>query len=200
MTRLGVNPAPKRRALVVHALKETVRIQLEPVISLRTHIHTQNELELQKLRAWARRDRDVDGIDDVAPDIVYELEEALALGEQLLLVALYRIVELTTVRVLGWRFGPDVVAKNQLYKANKLSAALKHQAIDVRGFPGFAQVDELRCLNNAIKHDGSVTADLAKYSGWVLGKPLGDCNAAIGRLSGSVGQYLDALVDAVVPS
>ena len=51
-------------------------------------------------------------------------------------------------------------------------------------------VDELREINNAVKHEGRVSKQLAKYPGWVRDKPLGDLNPAYGRLVPDVPRYL----------
>jgi len=117
----------------------------------------------------------------------------------MLVVALYRIVELSTTRILGWRYGTATVKKEDLYRKDTLERTLKADGIDVRSLPGFNGIDKLRCLNNAVKHEGKVTPALARFPNWTKGEDLGDCSGAIERFSGLVGPYVRALPDVAIP-
>ena len=54
-------------------------------------------------------------------------------------------------------------------------------------------VDELRCLNNAIKHERRVNGTLAKFPGWKKGDKLGDLESHYYRLRPFAKQYLEDL-------
>jgi len=129
-----------------------------------------------------------------------DLDRTLEFAEQLLIVAFYRVIELATSRALGFRWGTKEVRKRQLFRVERLQEIfLSDLGQDLTALPGYAGVDELRCINNAFKHEGCVTAALAKFSGWVEGQPLGNGNQALERLSGQAGLYIDALLEAVIP-
>ena len=59
--------------------------------------------------------------------------------------------------------------------------------------------DELRLLNNAIKHDGKVTKDLAKYVGWNTGSRVHPLGAAYERLAPAIPLFISDLAHAVLP-
>jgi len=186
-------PKPDR----LHALERVVRRELEILDSFRTQLEEQHQSELKKLEeVYGEED---DGIEFLA-DESYVLDEVLDLGGQLAIVALYRIVELKISKILGWRWSEEDIKKMNLYKADRLAKALRGKlGIDIKVLPGFAAVDELRLLNNAIKHQGRVSAQLAKYSGWVQGEPLRELGAAYTRLAPPVPVYLKALAGHIFP-
>jgi hypothetical protein len=57
--------------------------------------------------------------------------------------------------------------------------------------PHFRAIDELRLLNNAIKHEGKVTKQLSqKYRRWCEGKKLEGLDQAYDRLRPKVPVYI----------
>jgi hypothetical protein len=124
----------------------------------------------------------------------------LFLAERSAVLALYQVVELNTVKILAWRWGRDNVTRKQLFKVDRLKRELKSQLqLDVEALTGYAAVDELRLLNNAIKHRGVVTPELAKYPGWVVGERLANLSAFVERVATEVPKYLEVLATRVVP-
>lgn len=186
-------PKPDR----LHALERVVRRELEILGSFRTQLEEQHQSELKELEeVYGEEDNGIEFLADES----YVLDEVLDLGGQLAIVALYRIVELKSSKILGWRWSEEDIKKMNLYKADNLAKALRGElGIDIKALPGFAAVDELRLLNNAIKHQGRVSAQLAKYPGWVQGEPLREFGAAYTRLAPSVPDYLKALAGHIFP-
>lgn len=186
-------PKPDR----LHALERVVTREIEILDGFRAQLEEQHQSELKKLEdVYGEED---DGIEFLA-DESYVLDEVLDLGGQLAIVALYRIVELKTSKMLGWKWTEVDIKKMNLYKADSLAKALRRElGIDIKALLGFAAVDELRLLNNAIKHQGRVSAQLAKYPGWVEGEPLRELGAAYTRLAPSVPGYLKALAGHLFP-
>lgn len=186
-------PKPDR----LHALERVVARELEILEGFRIQLEEQHQSELKKLdEVYGEED---DGIEFLA-DESYMLDEVLDLGGQLAIVALYRIVELKSSKILGWRWSEKDIKDMNLYKADSLAKALRRElGIDIKALPGFAAVNELRLLNNAIKHQGRVSAQLAKYPGWVQGEPLRELGVACTRLTPSVPGYLKALAGHLFP-
>jgi hypothetical protein len=139
----------------------------------------ENEYDMEAYRAFLEDDS-------------YQLEEVKKLGQALALSGLYRQVETQVKRVLGLTF-PDM-------GKNKKASVLRGEAvqeIDCSKLAGFDAVNELRLLNNIIKHAGSMAdAELAsKYPVWVANKELADLDQAYARLRPLVKQYMKAFVD-----
>jgi hypothetical protein len=60
-------------------------------------------------------------------------------------------------------------------------------------------INELRQANNAVKHQGKVSPQLAAFPGWNLGEPLTDCGALASRAAPHLPPNRRALGEAVIP-
>lgn len=123
-------------------------------------------------------------------DELYELDMVSRLADQLSIVALYRVVELTIGRMLAHEFGKAAEAKAS--DIGKVRDLLKqHKGIDLASVPHYRAIDELRLLNNAIKHAGRVTKQLAtSYGRWKENDDLTGLAEAYDRLHKKVAPYL----------
>ena len=70
---------------------------------------------------------------------------------------------------------------------------LKYSGVKLASLQHYGAIDELRCLNNAIKHNGVVGKELSAFQGWFLRQRIGDVRPAIARLRSAVAPYLIAL-------
>jgi hypothetical protein len=197
---LVTKKAPSNRRLVLYAIKHVAEAEVERVRGLQSQISDKFNDEWNSFAQWAQEAAEGDeSLGDLASDTRYELEKIRDVAEQMLIVALYRIVELSTTRILGWRWELDLVKRRSLYKADRLNKALRKElGLRPEDLAGFAAIDELRCLNNAVKHEGQVDRKLVKY-GWKLGAELAGCSDAVARLHPSVIAYLSDLAEKVVP-
>jgi hypothetical protein len=110
-------------------------------------------------------------------------------------VALYSVVEINTGRILGHRFGP-AARKNASYFKKLRKFLMQQQRIDIKQIPHYRAVNELRLLNNAVKHAGRVTPELAKeYPRWKQGRKLTGVGAAYERLRRPVPSYIFRLAE-----
>ncbi|MCP2072829.1 hypothetical protein [Pseudomonas lini] len=124
-------------------------------------------------------------------DDFYQLGEVKKLGHALAISGLYRQVETHIKRVLRTTF-PDIGKK----KIDKILRGEPQSEIDGSKLDGFDAVNELRMLNNLIKHAGSIVdAELAsKYPVWVEKVELHDLDKAYDRLKPLVKEYMHAFV------
>jgi len=117
---------------------------------------------------------------------------AQKLGYELCIVALYKQVELHTKQVVKRNF-PSVDEK-ALFNFAKLKAALPFK---IGKLKNYAAVNELRLINNAIKHEGRVSKELAKYYPiWKAGEKLDGLEFALNRLSPLLQKYVEEFVTA----
>ena len=125
-------------------------------------------------------------------DEFFSLDEVQKLGYELCVVALYKQVELHTKQVVKRNF-PSVDEK-ALFNFDKLKAALPFKMGKLKNY---AAVNELRLLNNAIKHEGRVSKELAKsYPTWKAGEKLDSLEFALNRLSPLIQKYVEEFVAA----
>lgn len=116
-------------------------------------------------------------------------EEIGELADQLIIVALYRKVELTTKRLLKYA-DPALYGKKLSY-IEEVKKQLKKKGTSYDKIKASQAIDELRCLNNAIKHEGIVNEKLS-------GEELSDLGKAYERLSKDVPVYLKDLYSKLI--
>lgn len=113
------------------------------------------------------------------------------LGDELAIVALYKKVEAKSGRIIKRRI-PSAISKNLSYY-NQLCDALP---FDIKTVNGFASFNELRLLNNSIKHGGTVSHELAvNFPSWPPGADLKELGSAFARILPGVKSYVLDLVE-----
>jgi len=126
-----------------------------------------------------------------ATDDLYFINSSLNLSYELAIVGLYKKIEIETNRALKVVFPEDYAPKNFKKVKEKLAAA------DISGL-NFAAVDELRWINNCIKHRGTVNEDLAQFEGWEKGTAVTGLDIAYARLSQPIHDYFTQLMNALI--
>ena len=120
------------------------------------------------------------------------LDEIVALGDELAIIALYKKIELTRKRILKKFF--HSLNEKKLSYFDYIKSNLPFDITQINGADG---IDELRCINNAVKHQGKVSKELSHYRGWVEGKELIELDEAYKRLAPETEKYIASLVDAI---
>ena len=70
--------------------------------------------------------------------------------------------------------------------------------INVEALNNYRAVDELRLINNAIKHENKLSKPLAKYNGWIGETELGDLERAFERPSAKIPEYMKDLMEKLI--
>lgn len=130
------------------------------------------------------------------PDNVYFLDEMKKLADQLAIVALYKKLEIETKGIIRCAY-PDIQPK-KLYKIKELKEELSGKGISIESLKNYKAMNEVRCINNDIKHNGHVGSELAALSGWTKDKPLEGLDKAFQRLSPLCVSYFCELVDEIL--
>lgn len=121
------------------------------------------------------------------------VDEIVELGDELAIVGIYKLLEIHTKRVVRAAF-PDIDGRS-LFRFDTLIEAFRDKGVDLTSVTNFSEVDELRCLNNAIKHTGTVSSELASYPDWTQGETLSDLGKVYERLAPQVQDYVRDLTD-----
>ena len=134
-----------------------------------------------------------DGPDDRYVDDFEVIRSVSQLNSDLSIVALWRCIEFCRKRVIQSTLGDD--AAREAATHTKAIVKLKEIGISERGVVRWEDVEELRCLNNAIKHGGYVKGPLAKFKAWSgrFGEQISDTNAEYPRLRSSTKEYIKDL-------
>lgn len=165
------------------------------VVAYGSLAHSKLEEQLTTLRSEVSPADKAD-LELALDDEHYFIGEAKKLAHELSIVALYKKLEITVGRAVKIAY-PNAPEK-KLFKFDHLKDFLKEQGIDASQLSGYTGMNEARVLNNAIKHSGSVSKELAKFPGWKKGDPLSELDKAFGRLAPPSMDYVKALLDALI--
>lgn len=139
-----------------------------------------------------RTPQDYETYIDTFADDGWLLDEAQSQTEQLSIVGLYRIVEFRTKKIISWPYYRREKRIKECHKWCRLKKNLKDDfEFDLSNVVSYNAVDELRLLNNAIKHnDGAVTRRLAEFSGWKEGEKITNLRPHFDRFAVHIPKYL----------
>jgi hypothetical protein len=180
-------------------LRQIAEFGIDHVLGFLTTYEESYESDLALLN---KRAKTGDEDEDHLADEKYLLDQILTLALQLGAVALYRVVEINMKKILTWRWSAASIKAQKLYNADRLRAALRRElGVNIRQLPGFETIDELRCANNAVKHEGKVSQALAAHAGWTVGEPLNpdSLKPLLDRAQLVIPTFVHAFAEAVVP-
>lgn len=134
------------------------------------------------------------GSEDRFVDDTTEVDAFMYLYAEAAIVILWRCVEIFRKRTIANAIGAP--RAQVAYRHRKFCEALSRLGISESTLRCAESVDELRCINNAVKHEGRVGSELAKHSLWKKrqGDELGDLRPHYRRLRPLAERYIDDLV------
>jgi len=175
------------------------RLECEEIDDFLDHLNTSVNRRIKKIEEEEKNlspDKfenpiDMDYYRDHLNEFIISLNATKSLGDELSIIALYKKVETQTVRVLKMKL-PNMTSK-RLSIYTQFCEALP---FDVKTVDGFLSFNELRLINNSIKHEGKVSSDLAKeFPTWNEGAELPDLDLSFQRLLPGVKHYVADLVE-----
>ncbi|WP_395280337.1 hypothetical protein [Klebsiella variicola] len=118
---------------------------------------------------------DIDSYRDMLYENMVEIENLKMIAEEIAIMSLYKNMEVKISNIVE-RLAPHNLKRNFTQTLNSIVTNLKE--ID-----GYDSYNELRLINNAIKHEGRVTDELTKnYPHWIKEKELKNMREAYDRL------------------
>ncbi len=135
-----------------------------------------------------------DGLEDKLADDLAQLDDFAIIASEFAVIGLWRSVELYRRRAMLEAFGQkgaDIAFNNKKFKKHLTNLGIAEDTLRCAG-----SVDELRCLNNAIKHTRRVTPELSKFASWQKkGEDLGDLSLHYRRLKPLATEYLENITE-----
>lgn len=136
--------------------------------------------------------REIDAYKSHLEDIAGSLYATQVLGDELSILALYKKIEVHTIRVVKKKL-PSTANKNLSIFSNLKESLLPIKIESIDGYSGF---NELRLINNSIKHSGKVSSELAKeFPHWKKDAELSDLESTYQRLLPEVERYVSDLTE-----
>lgn len=148
---MAVSLSQRKVMLVAYRL---AAYELEEVDALVEWFHDDSNKRTRRLEKLSM----TGGPDDRYADDFEAIKSVRQLNAELSLVALWRCVELCRKRVIQGTLGNE--ASRKAWTHAKVIEMLKLLGIPERGIQSWKAVDELRCLNNAVKHSGYIEGPL----------------------------------------
>ncbi|BBB66537.1 hypothetical protein UNDYM_2284 [Undibacterium sp. YM2] len=141
------------------------------------------------LTDWQKQD-----INESYADEYYASEQTVFLIGEMQIIAMYKTAEIAIKRMLKISdlFTDEEIGK--MYVHPILKSKLKSKAsIDIEILTGYKALDELRLINNCLKHSGRVDDDLSVFPKWTLDAQISDCSNHYDRLKDDVKAFVEAL-------
>ena len=132
---------------------------------------------------------------DSLGDEFWMAEQAECFGKLLSTIGLYMLVENETKIILRWIFSEKQVSKSYIWK--NLKKTLNGIGFNIEHLKMYKIINELRCLNNDIKHNRKVGDELAKYPGWVYGEEITGKEINFERFKNAVPEYIEELSNGI---
>jgi hypothetical protein len=175
---------------------EFAKLEIMQISHFLDSVRTHRRRELNETDQMGKALAGDDPIIDTLIDDAYRLSQTLDLANQLAIVALYRTIETLSASALASRFSKNAAkAASHLPSLEKL---LSGHGVILSSIPHYRVADELRLLNNAVKHSGKVSQGLSvKYKRWKQDAPLTQLDEAYYRLSPRVSCYLQRFVERI---
>ena len=165
---------------------------IDGFVELASEARKSQEERLDRLAAQIRRHAPDDDrlVDDFA-----QLDDFAALSAEFAIIGLWRCVELYTKTATFIASGKRTAARTFRYKYKEFQRELSRLGIPEQRIRCARSVDELRCLNNAIKHSRRVDDGLGKFPRWrgKRGRELGNVEGHYARLRSAAERYLNDL-------
>lgn len=136
----------------------------------------------------------VEELNNWLADDFAQLDTFIRLMGEFAILGLWRCVELYRKRSIGNALGKSVV--KDVFKHNYFKQKLANPLqINEENIQHADLVNELRCLNNAIKHQRCVTDELSAFELWknMVGADLGDLRPHYQRLLPKTKEYIKDL-------
>jgi len=205
--------ASPKKNLKLH-LDLTSRMDVEPIFEFVGAVEDGTKRRLKDLARDKKKDARGIAPGSVAYEILgsyfedqVDLAEATSdLSHKFAVVALYSRVEIHTKRMC--EIAIEAVNRSDLFRWKSLKKVLLRNSIDLTKVACYSEVNQLRCLNNAIKHGETVSEELEE-AGWgregdsIDAKRCSQelriyseaCDAYLADLRSKLGVLIDGLTD-----
>ena len=172
------------------------RLDMDDIDEFQYHLNKAVDKKLENLESTYKNvseddvedPRDLEGYKSHLEDIMMTTYSSRLLGYELSIIALYKKVEIKTKKIVG-RMVPNI-KEDKLSYFRYLCDALPF----IKSLGNFKAFNELRMLNNAIKHGGLVSSELVEsFPNLSEGNDLKDLDKSYERLLPQIKEYMNEL-------
>jgi hypothetical protein len=133
-------------------------------------------------------------------DELFLCEETEELSREMTIIAFYKTIEIAIKKMLEFSQLFTLEQIKTFYLFDRLKKQVNEQQIcDIETLCGYAAYNELRLINNCIKHSGTIDEKLSiPYPIWNNGEKLQNLDKAYFRLKDDVNKFLKTLRDEIL--
>ena len=177
------------------------RLEHDDIDEFRSHLNRSFDKKLNTLQSQYDNasEKDVEDLCDLdayknhLEDIMIDTYSSKTLGHELSIIALYKRVEIKTGKVAKTQLAIDTSVRLSFFKN-----LCKILPFDIKAVNGYNSFNELRLLNNDIKHGGFVTKELSEFCPhWKFGDEIKGLEKDYIRLLPGVKNYVTDLVEKI---
>jgi len=179
------------------------RLDYEEIDDFLLHLNESVDRRVKKLTDESKKSSsqnfenltDIDKYRDYLEDLIESSYLVKNLGDELSIIALYKKVEIHIGKVMKRKI-PLASSKKLSYFDQRCKVLPYIQTVE-----GYLAFNELRLINNSIKHEGKVSSELAKnFSCWKENDQISGLDNVFKRLCPKVEQYVRNLVTKIYES
>ena len=181
-----------------HVLLRITKGEFGNIDGFREHAKQAHQRQQAHLERLASTNRGRNLPDDWLTDDFSALADFAELSAEFSIVGLWRCIELFRKRAI-WNCAGKKAA-TAVFRHKQFQSDLSKMRINEKRISCSRTVDELRCLNNSIKHDQRVGDELATFKYWKnkKGQPLGNLAVRYPRFRIGAERYLKDLTEKLV--
>jgi len=180
---------PRAPFVILRTLAEYEFDEMDHFIELANKAQRSRKKYLEQLGA----SKDAEELNDWLVDDFAQLDDFSDLTTEFAILGLWRCVELYRTRSICNALGKN--AAKGVFKNKQFKEQLAQLGIQEENIRCAQSIDELRCLNNAIKHEKRVGKELCRFASWknMQGKDLPDLGPHYRRLQPLARGYIEDL-------
>lgn len=103
---------------------------------------------------------------ELADDDLFLADLTTELAEEMIIIALFKTLEISIKKMA---IGSELFTEDEVksfYNFASLKKLIKRDICDITNLSNYNAYNELRCINNCVKHSGLVSSELATFSCW----------------------------------
>lgn len=131
-------------------------------------------------------------------DEVFIAELTTELAGEMMIVALYKTLEIGIKKMATFSGLFTQKQTASFYRMAELNKLMKSKVCDIKGLKHYKAFDELRCINNSVKHNGVANNELASYPNWKKGQKLTQLHTHYHRLKDDVESFITEMQNEII--
>lgn len=148
-----------------------------------------------KIAQMEKRNKDKEDIVDAVDGEFWENESFGSYSTEMMVIANYRMCEMHLKSAIKYLYSSDL---KKYYKWENIKECFMSNGIDLQLLQDYSVINELRCLNNCLKHSGYVDKNLLEANSiWVKNTKIENLDKHIERFDQATERFFRNLLEKI---